>query len=66
MFNCVSVTIANSIQLIRCFPSQWPTPLHYRARPILGPRQKTMLEPPSFTIGTRKDVGFNKRGKLVS
>ncbi|XP_045188866.2 uncharacterized protein LOC123546554 [Mercenaria mercenaria] len=42
--------------------SAWPTPTHYRHRPALGPRQRTMIEAPSFTIGTRRETTFSKAG----
>ncbi|XP_060604712.1 uncharacterized protein LOC132757450 [Ruditapes philippinarum] len=42
--------------------SAWPTPTHYRHRPALGPRQRTMVEAPSFTIGTRRETTFSKQG----
>lgn len=42
--------------------SAWPTPTHYRHRPALGPRQRTMIEAPSFTIGTRREMTLNKMG----
>ncbi|KAL4219305.1 hypothetical protein ACF0H5_021884 [Mactra antiquata] len=42
--------------------SAWPTPTHYRQRPLLGPRQRTMVEAPSFSIGVRRETTFSKRG----
>lgn len=42
--------------------SAWPSPTHYKSKPVLGPRQRTMTEFPSFTIGTRDEVTFSKAG----
>jgi len=32
---------------------------------MLGPRQRTTLEAPNFTIGTRKEMKMNKFGKYI-
>lgn len=40
--------------------SAWPSPTHYKSRPVLGPRQRTMTEAPSFTIGTRNEMTMAK------
>ncbi|KAL3871496.1 hypothetical protein ACJMK2_039490 [Sinanodonta woodiana] len=40
----------------------WPTPTQYKQRPTLGPRQRTMPESPSYTIGVRKELSLVKSG----
>ncbi|KAH3778172.1 uncharacterized protein LOC127845215 [Dreissena polymorpha] len=42
--------------------SAWPTPNNYKARPTLGPKQRTMAEYPSYSIGTRKELSLGKAG----
>ncbi|XP_021351159.1 uncharacterized protein LOC110448961 isoform X1 [Mizuhopecten yessoensis] len=42
--------------------TSWPTPNLYKQKSLLGPRQRTMTEAPSFTIGVRKEVSMNKAG----
>lgn len=42
--------------------SAWPSPTHYKAKSLLGPRQRTMIEAPSFTIGVRNEMTINKSG----
>lgn len=37
---------------------RWPSPAHYRNRPLLGPRQATMPEAPSYTIQTRPEFSI--------
>ena len=43
---------------------QWPTPSSYSQRPLLGPRQRTTLEAPSFSIGVRRKFDLAKPGKI--
>ncbi|KAK3087104.1 hypothetical protein FSP39_001775 [Pinctada imbricata] len=42
--------------------TSWPTPNTYSQRPLLGPRQITYSEAPSFTIGKRKNFEMAKPG----
>ncbi|XP_062601104.1 ciliary microtubule associated protein 1A-like isoform X2 [Saccostrea cucullata] len=38
----------------------WPTPSTYTQRPLLGPRQRTSTEAPSFSIGVRRKFDLAK------
>ncbi|XP_048777500.1 serine/arginine repetitive matrix protein 1-like isoform X2 [Ostrea edulis] len=38
----------------------WPTPSTYSQRPLLGPRQRTVMESPSFSIGIRRKFDLAK------
>jgi len=40
----------------------WPSPSSYRAPPVLGPRQKTVTEAPSFTFGHKQAFSIIKPG----
>nr|XP_022320017.1 outer dense fiber protein 3-like [Crassostrea virginica]XP_022320018.1 outer dense fiber protein 3-like [Crassostrea virginica]XP_022320020.1 outer dense fiber protein 3-like [Crassostrea virginica] len=40
--------------------NSWPTPSSYTQRPLLGPRQRTTLEAPSFSIGVRRKFDLAK------
>lgn len=42
--------------------TSWPSPNNYRQRSLLGPRQRTYTEAPSFSIGTRKEFSLEKKG----
>lgn len=44
---------------------QWPSPNIYKQRPLLGPKQRTFSEAPSFTIGNRKQLNLEKKGKYA-
>ncbi|VDI72744.1 Hypothetical predicted protein [Mytilus galloprovincialis] len=42
--------------------TSWPSPNIYKQRPLLGPKQRTFSEAPSFTIGNRKQLNLEKKG----
>ena len=47
-----------------CVLFQWPCPAKYNIKQALGSNQKTMFEPPSFTIGLRREMTIEKKGNL--
>lgn len=42
----------------------WPTPSSYTQRPLLGPRQRTTIEAPSFSIGVRRKIDLSNPGSF--
>ena len=46
-----------------CVLFQWPCPAKYNIKQALGSNQKTMFEPPSFTIGLRREMTLEKKGR---
>ncbi|KAJ8301004.1 hypothetical protein KUTeg_022523 [Tegillarca granosa] len=42
--------------------TSWPAPSTYKQKPLLGPKQRTFTEAPSFSIGVRKDFLIGKPG----